>query len=275
MSDASRIVDIELDNWSEFHEQVASIEEELGKLKTEAPHVSDVLFRGQADATWKLTSTLERDVGKEFLAEEYYRRALIVRREIEAFTGRSWDLPTPSEFATAARASTPDPKPLSAYEYMVHLRHHGFPSPLLDWSSSPYIAAFFAFRDPLVDTDRVAIFCCLGYAGSGKMPSPTVPCIYDLGPTLKTHARHFIQRCEYTYCTVERDGQPFYSSHEEAFGSLPGHDQDRLWRITLPRSERDDAMRWLDRVNITAYSLFRSEESLMESLAFRQFHLRA
>ena len=30
---------------------------------------------------------------------------------------------------------------------MVYLRHHGFPSPLIDWSYSPYVAAFFAFRD--------------------------------------------------------------------------------------------------------------------------------
>jgi len=29
---------------------------------------------------------------------------------------------------------------------MTRLRHHGFPSPLLDWPQSPYIAAFFAFN---------------------------------------------------------------------------------------------------------------------------------
>src|SRR5579871_975887 len=33
------------------------------------------------------------------------------------------------------------------YDYMAYLRHHGFPSPLLDWTRSPYVAAFFAFRD--------------------------------------------------------------------------------------------------------------------------------
>jgi hypothetical protein len=51
-------------------------------------------------------------------------------------------------------------------------------------------------------------------------------------------------------------------------------DQDVGWKIIAPASEQDKVMRILDRVNINEFSLFESEEGLMETLAVQEIDLR-
>ena len=64
-----------------------------------------------------------------------------------------------------------------------------------------------------------------------------------------------------------------YSSHEAVFtatdhGNVSG--QDQLWKFTLPRVERTRVLTYLDEHNLNAYSLFGSDEALMEMMARRE-----
>ena len=134
-----------------FEALLRNLERELteGNSAKEPPAL---LFRGQHDAEWDLTTTLERSGCKDMTFDAYYRLTGNVLPAIEAFTREKWDVPDYSlameaEFREDAQLFSlrkfPAPK---FYQYMVYLRHHGFPSPLLDWTSSVYVAAFFAFR---------------------------------------------------------------------------------------------------------------------------------
>ena len=64
-----------------------------------------------------------------------------------------------------------------------------------------------------------------------------------------------------------------FSSHEDVF-SEETPSQDILWKINIPAYESLRALHLLDKMNINAFSLFGSEESLMETVAMREFHLR-
>ena len=180
-----------------------------------------ILFRGQPDASYPLSTTLERRIGPDatpFHVLQYLEYATRYRNEIESITGTKWPTPGPfHEMEEAVRAgqhaSWVD---LPAYDYMVYLRHHGFPSPLLDWTESPFVAAYFAFIDS--KDESPAVFCFVDQVGGGKGATVGEPVISQHGKYITTDPRHFAQKAWYTTCTCrdERNQRDYFRSHEDA-----------------------------------------------------------
>src|SRR5215831_1616896 len=109
------------------------------------------LFRGHGDSRWQLDTTLQRNGHEKYPVRKYYDLISRIKPRIETFTGTNWETPAYSDLETLFREYELFSRRLSfgdlpAYKYMVYLRHHGFPSPLMDWTRSPYVAAYFAFR---------------------------------------------------------------------------------------------------------------------------------
>lgn len=110
----------------------------------EQPRFADYVFRGQMDASWTLGPSFDRavpatvsDRNEEFLRWHRFFRHL------NRHLGDSLD-------------------DLDEFEIDALAQHYGAPTRLLDWSLSPYIAAFFAFFDSLrfrqKETREVAIW---------------------------------------------------------------------------------------------------------------------
>jgi hypothetical protein len=197
--------------------------------------------------------------------------------QIESLTDRRWDIMTPPDYEERLKRQCAfwlvEPVDLPVYEFMIYLRHHGFSSPLLDWSQSPYIAAFFAFNQASPTVGYASIYAYMEYSGQGKNGSEGKPTIYGRGPTVRSHRRHVLQQCEYTICTVRSEDEWNYTCHESAF-SEGRETQDLLWKFNIPSSEGPKVLHILDRYNLNAFSLFGSEESLMETIALREFFFR-
>lgn len=187
---------------------------------------------------------------------------------VESLTNRKWEVPDYPELAEwASNRKRAWLGSLPAYSYLVYLRHHGFPSPLLDWSTSPYVAAFFAFRNKS-DTP-VAIYAYLETTGDGKTSMRNEATIHTEGPYVTTHARHVLQQCQYTVCTRFEDDKLLVANHEEVFARNE-HRQDLLWKFVLPSTERLYVLRRLDLYNLNAFSLFQTEDALLETMALRE-----
>jgi hypothetical protein len=190
-------------SWEEFETILHGIEAVRQKAYEQTDvGVSDLLYRGQADSRWRLETTLERSVSKPVSLYGYYRLIERAKARIETFTDKSWKIPTFEEYLKWLQTDPVTPSLYDACEYFIYLRHHGFPSPLLDWTASPYIAAFFAMDQPARNVQSVSVYVFWEYPDGAKLTDHGKPAICGLGPNVKSHRRHFLQQSHYTICTA-------------------------------------------------------------------------
>ena len=158
---------IDASTWEDF-------ERELKRIRAVGTPNSPLIYRGQGNAKRTLRTTLERAGEGAMLFQDYYELICGIGPEIATFAG----LHVP-EYDSKVVASFSRPGfllvrwPGEIYRYMAWLRHLGFPSPLLDWSRSPYVAAFFAFREDYSDSVQKAFNLCLLREAAGRQGRAT------------------------------------------------------------------------------------------------------
>lgn len=265
------IEEIDVLDWSGFEKLVEKIKDESERIYSDQ---SKLLFRGQGSSIWDLETTLERFQHPTDTVRNYFSTVNLMRPMIDSLTGHRWEtasnekiLQITSDFPSFDREIREQDMP--SYDYLAYLRHHGFPSPLLDWTRSPYVAGFFAFRQSV--GDHVSIFilleCFFGLKARSRKGS-----IYRLGQHVRTHKRHFLQQSDYSIA-LSYDDDWHFLPHSRAVGPDIRHD-DHIWKVNLPSAIANDVLSKLDQMNINAFSLLGSEESLMETLATRVYTLK-
>ncbi len=257
-------------NWQEF-------EIWLQELRNR-PYRRGLIFRGQPDSELPLETTLERHGHSTMPIADYYD--LIVRQvgpsvsafssmQAPSFNNNLWkELSDYERYKESILDQTAFPGG-EHFEYAAYLRHHGFPSPLLDWSRSPYVAAFFAFchADSKVEKRAIFAYCDTPEGTRGWLVGePAIQLLVGQPP--RTPRRHFLQQSVYTVCESASNRKWRFDSHQKVFDN-PQPKQDFLGKFDIPSTEREKIIGLLDQYNLNAYSLFESEESLLETLWLR------
>lgn len=211
------------------------------------------VFRGHACQGWNLETTLERHAPKTgaFAVNCYMELAKQAgMRILKQF---------PEDFAFLK------PQVLSGLEkwkdgsldsLLACLRQNGFPSPLLDWSECPFVAAFFAFEHA-DECNRVAIF------EAKPLNSVRTPRVRYLDKDLETDPKHKVQRAKYTVCyTVDGCGAEVFETHGKGLqaSSTEGYELPYFKKHTLPASLRNSVLRMLEERGIDRRSLFMGSE---------------
>ncbi len=144
LKDGVRIVT--LSSWQEFHQEVAKLQRKPGYV-----------WRGQTkdeDGGWFLQSSFDRNVK----SKDHRDRATKLKRQLD-------------NFKAAMNKCYPNVLPQDDLDIWALGQHYGLWTPLLDWTLSPYIAAYFAFSEAIDETN----------------PEDRYRYVYALNGTLRRH----------------------------------------------------------------------------------------
>ncbi|MCI3207856.1 MULTISPECIES: FRG domain-containing protein [Pandoraea] len=225
-------------------------------------------FRGQQDARWHLQSSLSRYLHAYVSDKEQWRS-----REARAIR----------IFRRKAHNHVPWPKLLhDDLRCLGLMQHHGAPTRLLDFTKSPFVAAFFALERATSDSAIFALNTPALYDDRARPRHAEWLTRDTIDPRVKGNMEKYFLGNDNEVVWFgepeEMDGRLIAQSgtlvvpgviDRPLHRILDGYDSEEplLRKIVLPVALRADAMKWLYRMNITNASLFPDLDGLARSIA--------
>jgi hypothetical protein len=200
-------------------------------------HGPEAMFRGQGDNSWPLRPSIAR-FADLFGPDDYDSIAGLEDHLLDRFQ----ILGVPFR----------DFRKLPFFEQLIHAQHYGLPTRLLDWSTNPLKALFFAVEDPRLDNTNAAVYITrpkTWYEGTSRVEqsSEFVACFPEV-----LHERIAAQdACVIAFPLSHTD----MSLPELSVSSLPAS-LDFLEKIEIPASNKLPLRRQLAVLGITHRSVY-------------------
>lgn len=214
------------------------------------------IFRGQENNEWRLRSSFYRS-GRANLERYLLHDVADLQKVFSIVSPHTFNLSDPLQYGA----------------FLNLAQHHGYPTPLLDWTWSPYIAAFFAFHKISKQSSihekkkmRIFKFDLMTWSRLTRASKlfPIWPNVSGLDALAFGNPRAIPQQSISTISNV--DDIETYITEVEVKENIK-----YLEAIDLPASERNHVMRELALMGITAGALFPGLDGACEGLKERNF----
>lgn len=227
----------------------------LETLKTRA-----LIFRGQSKP-WRLRTKFHR-TGRSNLYRYTSEDIVQLYRHLSARTKHFFDLTKADELGS----------------FCSMIQHHGYPTPMLDWSKSPFVAAFFAYRT-ITQEDlrkaepkamvRIHVFEYKRWKQNFmQLPQMLFPGLHvSVLEFVAVENERLIPQQGVSTMTNVDDVETYIGSRELESKTT------YLSAFDLPIGERNKVMSELSYMGITAGSLFPGLDGACEELRERNFDL--
>ncbi len=245
---------LRLESWDDFLRLITS------------PPYSNWAFRGERDERWPLYSSLSRylqnfRVDPRAWPDQEDRILRIFKRKAHQFLDKP-------------------PDPADDFQWAALMQHHGAPTRLIDFTWSPYVAAFFALERTLADGVVWAV-------NPARIDSSRAAEPVRMDPRVRGNfRRHFIKGDQRFIWLGEPHTMNNRLIAQSGTFAVPGvldvpvedilshTDQENLMaKLVLANSVREVGMRELYRMNITYATLFPDLDGLAKSLGYElEFH---
>ena len=203
------------------------------------------LFRGEGNAEWRLASAFDR----QFASLAHEERLKL------------WDELTVQWRRGCEEIGVPEAVVTDDHKLWALGQHHGLPTRLLDWSTSPYIAAFFAFKEWMTrlpeDFSHVAIWVL--HLDNPVWSKETG--VEIVTPPALDNIRLFNQSGKFT---LARTPLPTLEEYVEQTAT-----DLALTKVMLPSTEAAMALPDLDSMGINGYHLFPDLTGLASTTTMR------